>query len=390
MGMEHQARVRDAFLRLRRFPHGRDLAAALGATFSSHAEATPTVQLPRRHPLAVRGRESVVVAFCAAMGAALPRTYAWLLGAVAAADAPPSLATDQQMRSDAQLRLVRLCAGVLGLSCALLWAQEKPKSHMLQCAFQVGHSQFFRVTVSAETTSKSAQAHDLNGSTVELTTEERVVGVNDGMADLEVTVRRVVAHMTGREPFDYDSDDPKGDPGVLHEIADIVGKTLKAKMDQRGRVTDWKAPDRVPALSSSKASAPLGPIVEFPDHPVAVGEGWETPYKLPSSVSVESGGKKDSSAEGARLRSTLVAVESGKAIVQREIRAIDKPKEANGLVTQLLSDTGRCTVDLATGQTLEGEQKTVINISGHGMEMTVTTTARRQAIADPGKRPAGK
>jgi hypothetical protein len=279
-------------------------------------------------------------------------------------------------------RLARLCAAVLG--CALLWAQEKPKSHLLQCAFQVGHSQFFRITMSSE--AKGVSVHDITNMAIELITEERVVGVNDGKADLEVTVRRVVVHSSGRERIDYDSDDPRSDPGAHPEFAAIVGATLKAKMDQCGHVSDWKVPDHVQCVSLQTQGA-FGPIVEFPDHPVAVGEAWETPYGFTSSVSVKSGGKEDSSANVARMRNTLAAVESGKAIVKRE--TCEQPKESDGLRTRA-STTGRCTVDFATGQTFDAEEKTVVSVSIGNGEMQVTSATRRQAIADPGKRPVGK
>lgn len=287
------------------------------------------------------------------------------------------------LRPDPEIRMsVRHTAAVVVAAlagCRSTAAQQQPQ-HLLRLSFEVGKSQFMHETLSMRT----EQAGGLVQTAINMaiTTETRVERFEGGKAVVAQTVRRLVFLIQGPPRIAYDSDDPTTKPGLMKAMADLVGKTIRMSIDERGRISDLRLPDDFDAERAFGTFAGMDAkelfgrgLPEFPDQPVAIGGTWTN--EIETSL-----GKFGTTKF--RFVNKLLAVEKGKAVVSQVQEVDGEPIALPGGAKMTMAvdeSVGRSVISLATGGQLEVSADNAITSTVAGMPaMTMKMSVRMRAI----------
>lgn len=283
---------------------------------------------------------------------------------------------------------------LLALVTGPLSAQEAQAKHLLRHAFQPGKSQFYRQTmVSLNKTSLGDRVVEIR-VTMETVLELKVVAVKDGQAEVEESIHRIVLKAKGPFEVDYDSDVEGSDAGEMKDVVGQVGTSTTFKMDERGRISDYKLPDEVAKVRrgveksnllfmfSNGLSRPVTEQVaqdmpEFPDAPVAIGGTWEEVVPMTGLVGQVDG----------KVTHKLVAIDKGRAkIEQQTVIDLDKMKVPAPVKMEIAKCAGSSLVDLATGSLVESRTEMVLKMNMGGarkVDMDATHTMTLVAIDAP-------
>jgi len=221
---------------------------------------------------------------------------------------------------------------------------------------------------------------DMAGRAMETTTvmqmftEMKVVAVKDGVHEIEQKVYRM--KLTAKGPMlggiDYDSDVEGSKAGMMKEATEIVGKTVRMKVDNLGKVQEVTLPEdfeggrsEADVRRSFEQSFP-----EFPAEPVAIGGTWKTT----STQAVGQAGEMQ-----IEVTNKLVAVEGGKAKIEQTLKVDTSKLQMPGGMQVTVSDAaGQCIVDAATGvaQSMNSGMKTDMSGEQGGMVVKVVTIVK--------------
>ncbi|HLQ37445.1 MAG TPA: hypothetical protein VK348_06575 [Planctomycetota bacterium] len=269
-------------------------------------------------------------------------------------------------------------------------AQDK-QQHLLRYQFKDGSIQHFGIHMGMD------MKGDMGGTNFNVTTqmvlflETRIGASKDGKAAVSSTAYRLTLKMDNpMMQIDYDSDQKDSDPGMLKEMAEIVGKTFTMMVDDRGRVTDAKAPEGLDdgvmqQLMGGDLNGFFGQYYpELPEKPIEVGASWDYTRKMEVGQMGQSATK---------VNSKLTKVEGGKAFLDHEFQIDFKGAEA-GPRPELKKAVGTSVLDLATGTLGGSEMKIDMSVGGeqggHGMKMEMATTMAMKPEAPPARKDAAK
>jgi hypothetical protein len=206
------------------------------------------------------------------------------------------------MRPSARLFLSLL------LPFAPLAAQEKLT---LRYAFQPGQVTWTQMTQQMTQSMTMAGRDMVTNLTQDTWMESKVTEVKDGVATIENRYARITIKGDGQMKVDYDSDVEGSKPGVMKDVAKLVGKTAKLRVDAMGKVLECTLPDGLEdPLEKSGTSMKQGfeqQFVSWPKDPVAVGETWQSNLEFPMGPM---------GAMKATITNKLVAMKDGVATVE--------------------------------------------------------------------------
>ena len=277
------------------------------------------------------------------------------------------------------LRTAALVAAALAPPGLVAQEQERVPRHLLRLTFEVGKTRWLRESMSMHMAMGDRITMSMKAV---MTMETRVERVQAGRATLAQTMRRLVFELQGPPRVAYDSDDPDAKPGLMKGLADLVGKTIRLAMDERGRISDVQLPedyegDRnleiVGGMSLEEILSQGMP--EFPDLPVPIGGTWTTEREMPvGRLGVEK----------IKFVNKLLGVADGKATlgmsVQIDTGNLALPGGAK-LDSECERSDGISVISLATGQQLDSTMEVVTKTSGPPDTIMMAST-RLQAM-DP-------
>jgi hypothetical protein len=223
---------------------------------------------------------------------------------------------------------------------------------------------------------------------MQLWTEFRVGAVKNSVADVSQTFYRLKTDMVAPgAKIAFDSDDPKSDPGMLAQLKDIVGKTFKMHIDDRGRVSDVQLPDGAgedlaKALGGGDLEKFFGQYVpQLPEAGVAVGGTWD----VTTEMNMGPMGKSRLT-----VHNKLTKADNGRAAVDQTIDvALDQGKLP--LQLQVKSAKGSAEIDLAafvTASNLELQMTGSAERADAKMTADMVVTMAMRTVPPPAK-PAG-
>jgi hypothetical protein len=159
--------------------------------------------------------------------------------------------------------------------------------HLLRYAFVPGKES--HAVIVQQMTMKQSVA----GQAVETTMDMQlylttvVTEVKDGRGTVRFTFDRVkVAARSPARNSNYDSDVRSSEPGQFPGLADVLGKSMEMRLDDRGAVLDVK-------MSKELESAARGmqfdemvrqQLLVLPENEVAIGGSWESGFEMPSAM----------------------------------------------------------------------------------------------------------
>lgn len=264
---------------------------------------------------------------------------------------------------------------------AFAQATQPQPQQLLRMAFQVGKQQYYQQTMSMHMDIDAGGTQMQTKMDMRFTTSLKVTAVNDGKADIEYRFHRIAVKAEGPMQTDYDSDVEGSDPGPLAEVSDLIGQVIKAKMDDRGRVSDVHLPEGL--ASESMQALGMGGIENFigqnipalPDKPIAIGATWNTEIPMPAKTM-----------PGAKMKSTnkLLEVEAGKATLAQQLEIdLGDAQLPGGAEMKFDKSAATLVIDLATGMLISSDMEMVMNMNSAGMKMTNTTSAKTHTIDPP-------
>lgn len=266
-------------------------------------------------------------------------------------------------------------------------AQEPEPQHLLRLAFEVGKTQYFRQTTSIHMAMAMGGQKMAASIDMVMTLSSKVTAVKDGKAEIEFVVHRIVLKADSPVPTDYDSDVAGSEPEMLEGVAELLGKPMRSKLDDRGHVSDVRMPEGVAEealqmFGGGGMQSFLGQNVPtLPDLPIAIGGSWKTETPL-----------SDGQLAGAKLATTnkLTKLEAGRATLEQRLEVDLSQATAPGADKMKSQESGGTLVlDLATGMptSMDLELTMVVDGGAAGMNMTTTTTMKLQAIEPPAPKP---
>lgn len=292
---------------------------------------------------------------------------------------------------------MRLSLSLLPLLSALAAVPAQDK-HLLRLNLPENKPVFFVHTSDMTMNMNMGEQAMTTTMVMQFFTEQKVVASLDGVCSVEQKVYRMT--IKTRSPamaaVDYDSDRPGADAGMFADMAKLVGKTVRMKVDARGRVSDIVLPEG--AGSGAQKPEDLRQMFgesfpEFPEEPVAVGGTWKTTTKKPA------GQMGDMDVE---ITHKLAGVDQGKATIEQAMK-IDgsKLQMPDGMKMSIGEAKGSSVVDLATGRFADMNSVLAMDMQGEqgGMKMKVgmamksavkpTEPPAPKAKAEPAKADAG-
>jgi len=239
---------------------------------------------------------------------------------------------------------MRLSLSFLPLLVSLAAAPAQDK-HLLRLALPENKPVFFVHT--SDMTMKMNMGEQAMDTTMvmQFFTEQKVVGSKDGVRAVEQKVYRMTVKTKSpmMAAVDYDSDGPGANAGMFADLAKLVGKTVRMKVDGRGRVSDIVLPEGAGGATTPEDLRQMfgDSFPEFPEEPVAIGGTWKTTTKKPA------GQMGDMDVE---ITHKLLAVDQGKATIEQAMK-IDAAKlqMPDGMKVNIGESKGSSVIDLATG-----------------------------------------
>jgi hypothetical protein len=115
--------------------------------------------------------------------------------------------------------------------------------------------------------------------------EVKITEVKDGIAALASRCARLTIKseaMMGMGKVDYDSDVADSKPGPMKDMATMVGKTTKAKVDATGKILEVQQPDDVAEnIAANMEQSFKQTFLALPADPVGIGETWQSQFSMP-------------------------------------------------------------------------------------------------------------
>ncbi len=178
-------------------------------------------------------------------------------------------------------------------SSAGIGAEPADGSFLLRYKFQ--KDEVLRYRVDHETTMITTRPELVEKFTNEVHSRKnhRVISLDsfgNALLELAIDETKMSAQFGDAEPLCFDSQNPKDCPAVYKSIRDIIGKPLaQVRVSPRGEMLSAKP--LLPAALLAKAKllksdgtladdASQNFLIEFPEDPVKVGEGWTNTFKV--------------------------------------------------------------------------------------------------------------
>jgi hypothetical protein len=167
------------------------------------------------------------------------------------------------------------------------------KGYLLRYQFKKDEVLYYQVDHETTMTTTRPELKETVTNDVRTRKSHRVVSVDsDGTAWIELAIEeaRMSAQFGEGEPLCFDSQNPEECPKAYKHVRDIIGKPLaQAHVSPRGELLSTKPllgaggsettkPAKADGSLSDEASRNF--LVEFPEHPVKVGESWNNTYKV--------------------------------------------------------------------------------------------------------------
>jgi hypothetical protein len=254
------------------------------------------------------------------------------------------------------------------LASTALVAQEK---FTLRNEFQPGSTFWWLQTQDMSQTMQMGDKPMATAVKSQVWMEGKVAEVKDGVATIEQRYARIKAFSDSpMMKVDYDSDVPDSKPGPMRALAQLVDKTVKARVDTRGKVHDVTAPEDVEdALATVGTSLKQGfeqASVAWPEQPVAIGDTWTNEMDFPMA---QMGTMK------AVITNKLVAVKDKHVTVEQKIKMDTSGLKLPGnMKMEVTKSEGTMVADLRSPAPVDGTVITEMKMGGGGAGPTMNMT----------------
>jgi hypothetical protein len=161
-------------------------------------------------------------------------------------------------------------------------------SHLLRYQFNKGEILSYQVDHESTLVTAHAELEEKVANAVFTRRNHRVVSVDqsgNALMELAIDEARMSAQFDDEKPLSFDSQKPEDCPRHYESIRDIIGKPLsQVRMSPRGEMLEVKP--LLPQFKDSISDDPSGSfLVQFPEGPVKVGEGWTNIFKVNVRIS---------------------------------------------------------------------------------------------------------
>lgn len=237
-------------------------------------------------------------------------------------------------------------------ACAAVSAQEK---HLLRLHFKSGTVQHSAMSQEMQMSMDMGGQAMNTGMNMQMFMTVTVGEVKDAVAALEQEVTRLKVKMDNpMMTVDYDSADPKSKPGMLREMTKMLGAKVKTRVRDTGKVESTEVvSDGIDEEQAEQMTNQMA--VMLPQHPVAIGETWETTTEMPMGQAGQA---------EVKIVNKLVALTDTHIQVEQTMSlAEDGGETAMGKISKF-EGKGSSTIDVRTGLPSESSMEIHMTLDG--------------------------
>lgn len=189
-------------------------------------------------------------------------------------------------------------------------------------------------------------------------------------APVTATVRRLKIQVDNPplSKIDYDSEQSRGDAGLLHELTGLLGKAFAMQMDRRGHLDSVQLPSDFPKAAAELFGGDMGQFFaanfpELPAQPMAIDGTWQSTTTMPL---------QQSGSTEIAIDNRLVEVQQQRARVQQTLHVDTRKLDLPGEVTlEVPLAEGSYVVDLQAGSITEFTTTMDVRLRGKQNDMPV-------------------
>ena len=284
---------------------------------------------------------------------------------------------------------------LIALVAAPAFAQDK---HQLRLRFVPNTTVNYVVTQDMDMAMKMG-AQDMGTKTkIDVFMQTKVNKVEGNVGHLEQKVTRVKANMDNAMmgKTEFDSADANSNPGPMKGLSDMVGEKTMMQISDAGKLIKVDSDGEL-AQKAKMSGVDLNymmsmSVASFPEHPVAIGEIWETSHKIPMGRMGEL---------EAKMTNKLIAVDDKFITIETKMDVnTDETELPMGMSVESMTAKGKNKVDRRTGlpammtmdmnMKMSGRMPVTMTIKQSMKEVAAAEATAKDKVAEPATTGGGK